>query len=422
MDASLDTGMQDTGMNNDTGVAPDAGPSDSGLVATAVFHVQGAPFEGAEVVFHDSTGAVVETGATDNLGAATGPMTAGGMMTVKLDVGGSFLAQTVAGLDPGETILFGTEADPVVTSVGDVEIQILESFAGADHYEVDFGCGGNVFVTEPPVPTTTTLFEDCLGDSGLASAIATARDIDGNILAIATATDIMLGSAATIVSFARLAAAFETYTLDVTGAPAASEAIETELRLRRDGLTFEGQQASGPLAAGTSTAIVFAEPMSFGNGVEVLTSLSYDATSPGSFSVAVHRVDSTSRTFALDLSTELLPRVFGSSVAVGADTVVSWSTASPSDADAIVVRVLLDAPDSGWSILVPPSTPSPLELPALPQGFLPSVSAAEPPAVIYLELEPIADYAAFRDVYAHRIFNGGAPPGTRVRFSAVNFR
>jgi hypothetical protein len=213
---------------------------------------------------------------------------------------------------------------------------------------------------------------------------------------------------------------FATYSLAVTNVPTNTSFVATGVGLVRDGIDFSVSETFGSMV-GTSTVIAVDQPADFGDRLRAQIAIGYDQTSPGSFGLLLKRPP-IAPMIPVDLATEMLPRVFGSTVDA-TDPVrpsIAWMVAAPSAADMIVVTL----PWQGglWTLMYPPTTTSPVKVPALPV----EIATLEPPfsaaGVIYLDLSITADYEEFKDAFGLTIFEGGAPGGDFARYSAVNFQ
>lgn len=137
------------------------------------------PISGARVVFHDSTGMPIDLQLTDTDGRATS--TRGAIDAVTVVQPGDAQIRTLVGVQPPESIVWDL-GDPPMTNV---EVTLPGSFAGAERYFVDGGCG-----PQTPTDITSPIGVCTWSGTGSMSITAFALDATGNTLAWTAAVEV----------------------------------------------------------------------------------------------------------------------------------------------------------------------------------------------------------------------------------------
>src|SRR5205085_1829085 len=113
-------------------------PGGSGTVTVTVYD-DGARVAGAPVVFHGADGSPETLSSTDASGEASAPMQAGGMVTVAREVSGERRLETVMGVEPGDSLVFGF-AEKRLGPAGVVHVRAPAAVDDASDYVIDAGC------------------------------------------------------------------------------------------------------------------------------------------------------------------------------------------------------------------------------------------------------------------------------------------
>lgn len=404
---------------------PDAGPP---APVEVTFYRDETPLAGADVVFHDPTGAPLVHTTLDAMGHAAADVPAGSAVTVILppgpDLDKTIPMYTFLALEPGDHVRVGPTPLPSRTPLGTVSVTLPGAFPGATHYIVELGCEADD--ADPAAgPLELEIDAACVDEDGTFAAVASAYDAQFTLLATAAVAGLPappLGDGQAVLPAWRTDLA----ALDVvvTGAPADAWYVQADFVPFRGTVEF---------------LTVWRQPL-FGDGT---VSLPYapDAFDHYRYYYTLHFTDHGAvhierggllplPTQSLDVASDFLPRVRDVTVDVdaGARTpVVRWTVDGATAAVGTHVATLWKgaANDRYWLLMAPPDAASPLAYPTLPDALAQHRVAPDATelraSVVIIDSDLWPDAAAHRQrpflgvdrpaVYTHRAsFNSTPPP------------
>lgn len=326
----------------------------------------GMPAQGLTVLFHDATGALLSATQVGPDGVASGRISAGGMVTVVRFSSDSsaVVLETIGGLEPGATLSVGSTVDPWQYA-GDLDITLSESFAGADHYVVDWGC--DYYDFSDPTESSYAYFGRACVPGGTASAIAVAYDAEGNPLGHSGMAGIALDPDTTgQVTLPAWNSDWETATLSLSNLPRGASWLKSELFE-----TVAGQRLFYTYAdSGDFTEPVSLDlrrPSGFGDGV-ILTPRVYFESGAESGMVIHEARTAATESIPLDMSNtlgEILAVPFGQTEGGAEIEIVSLDDLSEADALLVGLQFQTLSSEVRWRATLP-STATAFTVPELP--------------------------------------------------------
>lgn len=429
--ACSDDGGAATSPQPDAGeIAPPPQPDADVLVEAGVdagapvtVQVLGPNKEGVRVVFHDATGAVLETKLTDPDGQAKSTTTSTpAMVTALLGRGGVLDLVTWTAVEPGDVLGAADEpADPA--AIGSLDVTFPGNLMGGPppaEYQAALGscvagqASGATVLSLPILPACATAAPAVLG-----------RAIDGNdaVLKYATAKPAASPPADGGAAAVTLGAWTDPVSVTLTGTNLPTGLVTAQWSDITGALLFT-HPADRELTSGQ--AVFEAPPVGFADAIQPSMIAELDAPA-GARKTMTKRVAPTTAV-AFDFATAL-PTITGATL-VATDPVrpeISWtSSTSLATADGGVVRVgFFDdrAPSFRWSFVVPPGATS-VKAPALPpeaSDWSPRVgdagSSFDLPEITFVEADAFASAATFRSAAAVLIPAASAAPDTGFALS-----
>jgi hypothetical protein len=408
---------------------PDAS-TEPGVVRITVYE-DGAPLAQVDVVFHNPDGTVHESKLTNSQGQAESVLEPGGLVTVAQAFGaGDYQLTTIAGVKPGDDLVFGDQTAYDSTQLGSVSVTFPSSGlpAGADYAQVYDGCDSTYDQVSAGVlnPTAVRIFEDCIRVGNEVHVVAVVYDVMGQPLAFTHETNVALSGSplSASVQLPAWRTDWGAITLTANNMPANVWRVSSELDLSARGTSYWPSDqppdilappAGQPLTYDFRFAKGFADQIGYG-----LTLFRGTEDVPEGQQLWARYIDSPSTTETIDLATKLMPAVTVTSVTtVGGREGIGWSSTAPlTGADAIYSIAFwnVDPNSHQWWMLIPGDTdqfqPFP-ELPPTLADFRPPAGTppAGPPAVIVFDMSNVADYDEFRNGLGLHLFDSGIPPG-----------
>jgi hypothetical protein len=180
----------------------------------------GTPAAGTDVVFSDSSGAIIAHLLTDANGHASAMVAAGSSVTalVPYAAAGPRL-ETAFGVEPGDSIVFGQRSSPLPTpSVGTANISVPGTVPNALGYEVS--SGESVHESMYAYPVSLPIYQGSLSPTGTFDLVAEAI-IGNDPIAFSVLTGLSAPSAMGTVSVTLPAwrTDFATYLLNILNGP-----------------------------------------------------------------------------------------------------------------------------------------------------------------------------------------------------------
>jgi hypothetical protein len=387
--------VSDGGVVGDATNENEGGPGDGAVAADAALEdnvsVTVVGEAGVLVVFHDATGAVIESKVTNASGTAKSEGALPAMATVLVQHGDRHEIVTWVGVERGDRLVLRDPTKSVV--VGSYEVTFPGPFSDAGFYSVFTGSCGTGTNTKT---TTYPLSPACSGaeNSILGAAFGSGTDpiafsikkgvvppTDGGTLAVTTEAWTAPGAT----------------TVTVDHAPETSHRA-VQLTSIASGLPFTGNLA--PLVDGGQT---FAVPSTFADNQQA--SFFVDGAEKGAWRAVSRRVGAGARNVALDFATAP-PELGGEHLGGDAQRFGVLWTGATADTTGGVVRVSFRGQYVGegyaWTFIVPPGTTK-LTAPAIPSAgasFLPEADAGTSgfvkPEIAFVKTDILANYRAFR--------------------------
>jgi hypothetical protein len=341
----------------------------AGVTVTA----RGAAVPGADVVFHDRDGAVLDHVTTDGSGSALYDQSFTGTITVGAP---DRPLVSVFGLGNDNYLALDLTAEP--RAAGFVEVQFESALAGATAYAASNGCDG-ASTADPGAAVLIPVTNRCLGSDGRFDVVGVAIDeAAGEVLAIATVTDLTPATgdgvvAATLPPWnptpSPYAVTIQDRFEDLDPASLTVAAGEV-----RDGVAFLRPPAAFDPAVENETA--FAHDSAFAESIELL--VSYELVSgeePAASGTSRLRELSSATEKLFDFDVAALPRLEDVIIdsSVPARPQLRWRAgAEPPEGG--MVRIVLVATAAGetprtWILIAPPGD-SELTAPDLPAALL----------------------------------------------------
>ncbi|MBX3264880.1 MAG: hypothetical protein KF782_34735 [Labilithrix sp.] len=377
--------------------APDAAPDAPVVpaVSVTVLDAKGGGKAGVRIVFHDATGAVIDSKLTDAGGKAVHTGDTPAMASALLELPGRRRIVTWTGVEDGDDLrIRGDEADG---ALGDYLVTLPTLYEGAGMYRVAGPCGSVLaYGTGASLP----LYEGCARAQN--PVLVTARTFSGTTLAHAfkkgAPVSADAGTASVVVGGWT---APSTLTVSIAGLPPQISFDPTLLEISG------GVGIDNPNASIDGSSVTFQTATGFSDAHQASISVG-DSESFASRRTLTKRF-APAAAASLDYAT-LLPLV--TDAAVDGSTprrpVLSWQGSTVA-ADGGLVQVSFDGPDAAdheyeWTFVVPPGTNT-VTAPAMPieaEPFLP-VDDAQAfigiPRVLFVEADVLPSYAQFRAQY-----------------------
>jgi hypothetical protein len=391
----LDAGPQpalDSGSQPFDGSSPDA-PVGPPKVTVSIRSAEGAPKANVLVVFHDATGAVLETKVTGADGKASSTGVLPSMASALVESGFRRNIVTWTGVENGDELVLRDVAVQSEDVLGQVNVTLPGPFQNSTQYDyAAAGCSNGSDSTT----ATIYLFPYCARSPS--SILATGRNVDGQIVGHsfkkgnAVPTD---GGAVDVATGAWKPPSNVVLTVDnIAQNFASAELIEVA-----DGYGYRNDFAQG--LEGTRT---FTIADGFADALQANLYLSGEPL--GVRQIIAKRVAPTG-SLTIDAA-QALPAITSVDV-TGADSqrpVVSWSATTGSFDGGLIRMWYYGAEEANyhWTFVVPPGSSS-VTAPALPAeaaSFLPTKDDAgatavfRDPQVLFLEADVLPSYAQFR--------------------------
>jgi hypothetical protein len=380
----------------DAAPQPDAGQPDAAPLPVTVNVIGAAgPKSGVLVVFHDATGAVLESKETGADGKATSTGAIPAMASALIAGGTNRDIMTWTGVEPGDELLYRDPHDFPLIGMFDVTLPPFSLDVGASptSYTAYTGDCGNF---SESLTLSYALNADCLNARN--AVLGSASDAFGNRLGYSTKKGQLAsadGGAVAIATDPWAAPA----NVDVTIANAPAPFSQLTLTQIADGAGFRSDY-DREITNGSA----FKVALGFADALQANAFANNNQS--GSWRGIAKRV-SPSSAIALDFATAL-PELTGSNL-VATDArrpVITWTAAgSTAGADGGIVRVRFLGPEDAnyeWTIVVPPGQTS-VTAPAMPNSaasFLPDADAGAGIFTVetigFAESDLLNGYAPFR--------------------------
>jgi hypothetical protein len=351
--------------------APDAGSADAlpttgdaapGAVVVTVT-LRGAPAPGVAVYFQNADSSLVLGATTDNHGAASAVLAAGGYVTViePDDGSGSTRLATFAAIRPGD--MLHVDLAPTGPTDSTTFTATVPTMTGASGYQLYTSCG-QLFV-DPTGAVTGPL----VGCGGTADILVMALDPTGAILGSLYAPGVPVGQPANLTgNYSALVATRFAY----TGVPASSDAVRTVQTIATARGSLFQASASGAVTNGQLTNSL---DMPAAAGAVAVTVGDVQAASTDLGEQRVFDWGAPAPTYALDLATAMLPPFVAAPTYDAAGRIVSWVEGTGGTTANVVrarVHAFRDAIPEGkswtWAIVAPRSAGTSVTFPKFPPG------------------------------------------------------
>lgn len=369
------------------GSAPDAAAA--GQVTVRISDRSG-PRASVRVVFHDASGAVLETKLTGADGKATSSGALPAMASALVARGTDRDIVTWTGLEAGDELAL-RELVPG-SLLGQYDVTLPGPFGGATSYDVR---AGDCSAFTEGTSALLDLYPGCVSQQG--AVLARASDLAGATLAHAFkkgATYPTDGGALAVAM-----GAWQTptnVTVNATGlGPSGADAELVEIA---DGIGFRSFEQT---LEESSTAFATATGFSDAHQASLLL-----YPQPGAKQIVARRA-APAATIALDAA-QALPPITATAISGGSARrpVLTWTSSSTAAADGGLVRVRFFGPQDAsyhWTFVIPPGATT-VTAPAMPDeanAFLPTAIDGGPtdfesPEVVFVESDVIPSYAVFR--------------------------
>lgn len=382
-DIDADGGFADPGMSDasspDAG-SVDAGPLDGGPVdagfGPAIVSVRDQSTvarSGVRVIIGDQQGEILAEAQTDSQGLAEVMVPPGGTVTAAVPNETSGLIVFLAALDvePGDFIAVGPRAFvPPRTRVATATITYGGPVAGAERYQLSFGCSvSGFFASADPVLIDWPL-PGCPPNRSTFPVVLTARDFsETRIFAYAAADNVRISPPdALAVDLGPWQTPQNTFTARIINIPPDTASVIGEVHLNSDNEIFLSTGFDFTRDS-VDTFSVSAVDIPAGEGMTV--TFNVDSMQGGQ---RVLRRSFPVRNNVEVNTNDLLAPVTGSGIEVDDDgrIIISWITdATPNDFDVVVFVAGWQDPGSGvnlnrWRVLLPSTYPGRARLPELP--------------------------------------------------------
>jgi hypothetical protein len=366
---------------------PDAKPSadapTTGMVNVTV--IEGSlPVAGADVVFNDPDGTPTAHVTTDGAGKASGIGHLGGSVTV-ITVGYSggvadYYLQTRMGIVPGDDLVIGGEAhpSPYQQPLGYATVH-LTPYAGAASYYIESGCDHKNQTTT--ADASLTLNANCFNSSSTFDVVVTAFDASSKPIAFTTlANQIPPSGGATVdATMPAWRTDFGQLAVQIDNVPPRTSMVEYYVDMK-DGFAdlFSGG-ATPTVAPGASTSFMvpFIPTVVSRTSVHAIIT-EMNATGPAGTLQLIEEQPSLLTSDTIDGAAVKLAQIHDVVVDVPAgQTTPRFTWAADGDnsgAQALELYArwnLLPTMPVGWEwdVMAPPGTPSPVQLPQLPDDL-----------------------------------------------------
>jgi hypothetical protein len=410
------------------GSIPDALPADVDAgprgIAVVIADREGKPVAGATVVFHDATGAVIDTATTDAAGRAYRPGVGPQMVTAAVGTAATddTNLHTWTGVEDGDVLRMVVEARGAQRAAPSYNVTFPGAFAGASSYTVDVEeC--QAFSGDPPTPQTLFLYPGCARATN--ALLGTARDQAGSAIAFSSLKGLVTPPDAGSAPAALPAWAAPTpVVLGIENPPGvrAVRAVYTQIvgtvPYRQEGF-FQGDGGAP-----------FGSAAGFPDAVQALA---VNGGFGGSTQAVGKRVAPTA-SIIIDFA-QSLPAITGATndLTDRARPTIAWKSDQPltsSDGGGVRIRWFRNNESTGnWTFTVAPTATS-VKAPALPAAlaaWLPQAQdGVEEPTVAFGESDLLPGYAQFRsiativlgpDLVVQRVF---LPANGNVRVTAYS--
>ncbi len=430
---------EDAAGSIDAATGPDATPLPPGTVTVRAFDDQGTRIAGATVVFNAPNGEQLSRTVTDGTGAASADnVPPGASVTVarSFNEGGGgggpsirHRLDTVIGLQPGDTIEIGPRTpEPPPGPLGALRLAFNEPVDGAGFYTVHVGC--NSFPATPMAATTNIALpaNECNGGIEPVDVLMLARVDSGRPLAFQSIRNVALDI--TAVDANNWNTNIETFTVKLSGIPAAVAAATIELGLINKSLDYGFENTDLDLSAGDTAQADFSLPRDFAQVLRPRVFAAFGASGNVTGVVLLaFAADPTSGQLDVDVSEVAPPAVTSVNVTQdAANFTLSFQRSGPTNN--------MDSGGSGlrwsagdvtnqveweWSIMMPPGVPTTVQLPILPTDVVIDPNTTDhswpPPAdatlfealVGFIDTSLAQDFADFRKNRGFSLFDDPLP-------------
>ncbi len=372
----------------------------------------GGPVPGIDVVFHDATGAPIDTQRTDASGIATAEMRDPGAITVAsfgTIIPGWYELASVLGVTPGDAITIDLGDDPRRNETVSVARISLEPFPGAATYAVATCTSG--WGSAVGTPIELDVARRCLDEAGDFRVFAEAKDAAGARIAftwidaharIPSATEVAMPAWRT-----------ELYAVDVlaTGVPEDATLVHTSAAFQGDANAAADYRDFRPPLSESVTAQLRVPVMP--GTLERSLFVAFRDPDRDSFSSLVTMSPALDPTWRVDGS-ELLPRVSGVVADATVDPTLVHFRAHGDLAIADGAMAVLDwdlPTEHRWVVYAPPDVTSPIRLPRLPRELAPWGPSADVTVNTSVMFWESTETSGYEDV---RVRPGDAFRGTYV--------
>ena len=345
--------------------------------ATLTFKVNGGATPGLPIVVNKPDGAVQTDMSTNLSGQITAEVAAGSMFTMVLpgDNGPSFI--TLAGIEPGDSVLVDVENDPP-TATGTLEVTLPGEFTDAASYKVTVGCQKPATTTDPSSAVSLELTSRCPNDGGSADVLALALDGDDNPMAYAFQKEVAMTNSQTFqTTLSEWKTDWHSFGIELVGVQDTDAVMGMQLWLSSRGVLHLLGDGGAPFAGGSATASLdtpagFADQLVYrygliypsfsGQGPQAVNVLTESMAPPGTDNATLamnrNRLLTSIESTSLDIANAARPSV-------------SWTrsdTGQEGDAGILILEWQPGGDKQQWIALMPPADDR-FEVPALPDSL-----------------------------------------------------
>lgn len=261
------------------------------------------PIADTDVIIHDASGLPTARLVTGLDGRASPTIHAGAMVTVLLNDHGNLYRATMVGVRPDDQLLFTSPRLPVET-VGTAMISIA-AYAGASVYVIESSCA-SIYTANVSEPIELEVRSNCLARDRTLVVLASARDANGDLLAVTSVRDLPWEAPMNVTLPAWRDPA--SFTLLPRSPPPGATSVWLEVLYEVDGLLLGQSRVERAIAPGGEATMVIRYATGFADRIETRLGVQFGAERGGR-SVLTQRRDALPATAEVDLTRDLLPRV-----------------------------------------------------------------------------------------------------------------
>lgn len=360
--------------------APDASTIPPGDVTVRVHDSTDQPLDGAQVLFHDPRGELVDQLFTGSDGMVSARVEADSFVTVTQsyedDDGIYHHLDTIHGVMPGDEILVAPRVpDPTWEHIGDLTYSFSAPYSGAVDYYVHLGCNRQWTDDVTNEQMFSVDDDECTHGADQYDILFTAHGADGAPLAFAVAPGVDIDS--TLIS-PNWQTNWRNVSLRADDAPQNLVMVRPELSLVHRKLDYRIEEPVGrTLSAGQGAVFAMKAPPTFASVMQArLTGFYSDGgvAAADGLTMIVRNVAGNATDIAANLTTDLLPRVHDVKVNKLADQwQVSFAVVGDMpDVSALAAGVTwIDRSGSKpvqweWAIVADPRLGPPIRVPLMP--------------------------------------------------------